>query len=148
GLNIASKGAVTAANLTTGQNSGYGTYIDNTYGTANSAVSINNTNLISDNGKNGLAIYTRGVVKLNQLTVGGNCWLGAYAGASLLTGTSSAQPSIAITGTNSFNSNSGDGLQITAYGALTLNNITASQNSFEGVHLDNTLGTGKAVSFN
>jgi len=89
-----------------------------------------------DNGKDGLTIHSKGLVNLTNLTTNRNSGIGTY-----IDNTYGVPMAVNITGTNVFNDNFYNGLQIASHGAITLSNITAIRNGmlsdYEGVYIYN-----------
>jgi len=145
GLYIDSKGAITINNLNASGNgtglSGFGAEIDNTLATTPQNVTLTGSNTFSNNYTGGISIVTKGNIKINNLIASNNT-SGSAIGASLNT-SFGTNGTVSLTGTNIFNNNNGDNLQIFAKGAITINNITAN-NSVNGYgvfienHYDNT----------
>ena len=53
---------------------------------------------------------------------------------------------VKLTGTNHFEGNDGDGLQVYSHGTITLNNVTAKWNTGDGAYLENQATTGPQVN--
>jgi hypothetical protein len=194
GLTISSKGTVTITNVTaSGNTSGYGAYISNTFGTVTDArgVTVSGTNVFNSNSSNGLNIQSWGAIALNNVTANNNSSSGANLtnvaaatpknvtltgvntfsgntsiglaintlgaitsatkltidnnsgsyGASLSNNFGGALGAITLNGTNSISGNTSEGLSVTSVGAITINNLTASNNgvaSGTGAYLDNS----------
>ena len=144
GLEIYSRGILNLTNLTTNLNGGYGTYIDNTYGTP-MAVNITGTNVFDDNYLNGLYIQSKGAITLNNITAIRNGITTDYQGVYIYNNYDTAKPQpITLKGYGFFLHNGYTGFEAYSYGAITLNNVTASDNgkanndgSGNGVYLYN-----------
>jgi len=155
GMNVDSNGAIklnsvtancdgTASNCT-GGTSGYGLWLDNTYGAGGvpnigtAAVSLTGTNVLNGNYYSGLYLNTHGAVTFNNLTANDN-----QGGDGIYVYLSGNQ-AFTLTGTNVFDSNYGDGLYVYTSGKISVNNVTASDNGHsnigEGVVLYNTAGS-------
>ena len=134
---------MTLTNLTTNNNTNYGTYINNAFGsvtTAIQAVSITGANVFNDNGGRGLEIVSQGAIMVNNVTAIWNGFAGDLEGVYLHNNYDAAKPQvITLTGYNYFLHNAYDGLGIKSYGAITMNNITAADN---GNDVNNDFGTG------
>jgi parallel beta helix pectate lyase-like protein len=94
----------------------------------NNSVAINDLS-VSGTSDTGLKVDTLAEIRLQDISSSMNVGYGAYlnnikAGNHL---------NIAVTGTNSFDKNGMEGLAIYSLGAVTLNNITASNNGSNGV---------------
>ena len=147
GLEVYSKGSVALSNITASSNgsydagtdtySGEGVHIDNTAGVA--GVTLTGTNVTNFNWTNGLDVASNGAISINNLTANNNGYFDTLTdiqddavngyGTSLdNSSVSTAQP-ITLTGTNQFNNNMYDGLDVFSNGgAVTLNNLTANGN--------------------
>lgn len=149
GLLVKAKGNIKISGLTTSFNGGFGSWLENTFGSpANPVVSVAN-GFFDNNSLYGLVIYSRGSVTLTNIdassNVNGN---GAYVqsvngGVSLLTTGSSI---------NNFESNGGthDGLDIDVgpLAAVVLNKVHANNNTgATGVYIG-TLGDVGNVTVN
>lgn len=132
GLEIYSKGVVNLAYLITNDNLGYGTYINNSYGsglTAVQAVNVTGTNAFNDNGDSGLYIASRGAITLSNVTAIRNGFAADASGVYLINTYDTAKPqNITLNGSNFFLYNSYDGLGAFSYGTITINNVTATDN--------------------
>lgn len=140
GLIVSSRGAVLLNNVTANTNN-FGVSILNNLGTAAAPVTIKGTNSFNDNVGTGLNIQSYGIVTLNNITANGNGTGMAFGyGVSIANSGLTNFKGVTITGTNSFNDNYNTGLQISSSGAVTLNNITASNNTTfaYGVSISNT----------
>jgi hypothetical protein len=152
GLRVKTKGAITLNNITAmGNTQGHGAYLDNcsfnyttdvcTYGVAN-GVTIKGSNNFSNNGHDGLRVFSGGVITVSNITANGN---GTHAsrptatsatdnfdaggkGALLHNFGASTPKNIVISGTNTFNNNASAGLLALGWGSVTVNNITANSN--------------------
>jgi hypothetical protein len=124
GLKIKSKGPISAANLTLLYNAANGLYADNSLGSAPQPVTISGVNTFSFNGGGvGLWIVSHGAVTLSNVTADNE-----GTGAQIInTGGTQAKP-VTMTGVNTFNGSFMNGLSISSAGAVTLSNVTASEN--------------------
>jgi hypothetical protein len=136
GLVVWSKGSITLKDITANTNGTDGAYLDNLGGTA--AVTLTGTNVFSENANGGLVVWSKGAIAASNLIANSNH---TQWGASLNNaGATTAQP-VTLTGTNEFKFNAG-GLRILSNGAITLNNITATNTSaYNGVWLVNDTST-------
>ncbi|MFN8410895.1 MAG: hypothetical protein U0Z26_00770 [Anaerolineales bacterium] len=138
GLNILSKGAILANNVTANGNTGSGAVLDNKYDLFTTPITILGYGTFSDNQDGGLVILSNGNVITNNLiannTAGGT---GVYI-ENYYNATSSSFVSVTMNGLNTFNGNIGNGLTVYSDGTITLNNITANNNSGYGANLDNS----------
>jgi hypothetical protein len=140
GVGISTRGSVTAANLTANGNGALsgaaGVYINNTYGSPK-PVTISGYNVFNNNRFQGLQILSHGTVTLYNLTAINNGFTD-YSGVEIDNtdvAHLSSQPSVSIYGNSFFWNNSLDGLKITSYGTVTLNNITAVNNGFGATNI-------------
>lgn len=152
GLEIFTKGVITINNVTAmGNAEGHGAFLENcefdyvnldcNYGVAN-GVTIKGTNNFSDNGWDGLRVWSGGVITVSNITANGNGTSATRPAASpdpdnfnatgkgaFLFNYGAATPkNIAISGTNTFNNNASTGLHADSFGLVTVSNITASFN--------------------
>jgi hypothetical protein len=132
GLQITTTGPVILANVTSDENTGSGTIIDSTYASKAQIVKITNSSFNSNQGGDGLDIYSLGSVTLNGIQASGNASSGAHIDTCVYDGAILAcrgSGSVTVVGKeNLFNDNSDAGLyMVTRFGA-TLNNISASNN--------------------
>lgn len=160
GLYILTKGAITLNNITAmGNIGGTGVYLDNCvyihapdyyciYGVV-SSVSIKGTNNFSDNGYDGLRVFSGGAITVSNVTANGNGTdnnrpavtlpdpddYNAFGKGIFLHnyGAWTAKP-VSITGTNTFNGNASTGLFVYSYGAIKANNITANENGCDTLY--------------
>lgn len=143
GVYIISRGAITINNLTSNySDNGWGAYLDNQYDNAVGGVTIKGYALTSYNNFIGITVYSNGAITLANITANGNTADGMYIG----NGTNTAKPmNVTITGNNNFNENGDNGLWISTYGAVLLNNLTANNNGNaileDGVRIFNNGGT-------
>ncbi|HUI88221.1 MAG TPA: hypothetical protein VLX61_05805, partial [Anaerolineales bacterium] len=154
-------GAITASNLTAlfnGSASGdYGVDLVNTYGTSTAGVTLSGTNTFNNNYSDGLFIESYGAVTASNLTANCNGFsaLCATSPNSNVSGVyidnvpaTKAVPAVTLTGTNTFDSNSGYGLFIASQGAINASNLNALLNGSAsgdyGVDLMNNYGTSTA----
>ncbi len=143
GLTIYSDGSVSLNDVTASENgltsSGYGALIDNSGGpNPGLAVTLTGTNVFNHNNNVGLYVYSKGVITANNLIANSN--IVSY-GAQLNNGTASTAQAVNLTGSSQFKYDGGDGLNIVSKGAVTLNNITATQSGESGAVINNTLGS-------
>ena len=162
GLTISSTGTITVTGLTATNNGWSGVSLDNCnsyiYNTANGsqkcstsvahAVTLNGTNNISYNGSDGLDLNSNGAITINNLTANYNTTLNGYGrGADINNCNNTYNPNggictvasapVTLTGINTFNNNSADGLQIDSIGAITISNLNANYNGGVGAQLNN-----------
>ena len=157
GIFIYSVGDVTLSNITAVGNGltstplGDGVHIENevawypngvTQTSYAARVTLNGFGIFKDNGDEGLQIFSRGAIKLNNVTANNNGDVGLWANNAYINTMSTRQP-VTLTGTNSFNGNDGGGMMLLSFGAVTLNNLTAIGNLDAVVGLT---GSGDGVS--
>lgn len=87
----------------------------------------------------GIRVTTSGSIALDNVSV-----QNSDAGGALLDNTSGTAD-VAITGTNTFNSNVSGGLEINSRGTISTNNVTANNNGGTGAGLFNQIGSGNVV---
>ncbi len=140
GLSVTSLGAITVSNIVAnanGQlNSGnlYGIDLNNI--DANKlGVTVSGTNVFDENWSGGLYVNTTGAIKINNVTAVDN----TGDGATLDNSTGPSTASVTFTGTNFFDGNSGDGLNITSNGKVALTKINADGNSGDGLDVTTPL---------
>jgi hypothetical protein len=141
GLVVWSRGAITVSNVTAVYNTGsFGAILDNCNLGATActnagsyAVTLKGNNNFSNNNIAGLDITATGPITANNITAYDNIGYGAYLDNSEDFGAKA----LTLTGTNSFSDNVNDGLWINSLGAITLSNITASDNAGRGAYIDN-----------
>lgn len=138
GLYIVSNGAVKLSQIVASTNNANGVYVDNTSAPTPQPVTVSGYLHSSYNSFTGLVIFSDGAVTLTSLIANTNGSYGVY-----IDNDNAAKPyAVTINGYNSMNGNSGgDGLSITSFGVITLNNINASFNSGYGTYIKNDAGT-------
>jgi hypothetical protein len=146
GLNVLTLGAVSLNSVTANDNdaiaSVQGVVIDN-QATDGKAVTISGTNTFNGNTGNGLQIWSKGAVTLNNVTANDN----SVSGADIQNYTSVSAPQfVKLNGTNAFIGNTDTGLQVISRGAITVNNLTANSNLNGGALLDNDETGATALS--
>jgi hypothetical protein len=143
GLLVFTKGAVTITKLIANDNGEIGAFINNASSTA-ASVTLIGYGEFNTNGDDGLGVLSYGAITANNLTAIDN-----GQNADPLTGWgvfidnrgSVAKP-VTINGTNIFNENFQDGLEVFSLGLIKTNNLTASSNSGAGANLDNQWNFG------
>ncbi|HUH97029.1 MAG TPA: hypothetical protein VLZ89_06710 [Anaerolineales bacterium] len=172
GLDVFSRGAITVSNLNAIGNGtsasapyGDGAYLDNCmFGGLTPActlltsqpVTLTGSNAFKNNAYDGLGVYTNGTVTLSSLSADSNGDDGAY----IINNTSTFQSNVTLGGSDSFNDNLFNGLEVRAGGVITLKTIGLSANANGvglgasgdctaggcGLFLDNSGPTAKAIS--
>jgi hypothetical protein len=155
GLDVISLGTITAKQVTANNNGLEGAYLDNQWGFKNYNVTLSGTNVFNDNnGGIGLEVYSNGNIVMSNLTANGNFGAAAGSGnvydgggAYLDNWTTTLTPVfVTLTGTNTFNGNgnydgvyyNGSGLVVNSDGAITISNLSATDNFENGAYLDNS----------
>lgn len=155
GLTIYSKGAITLSNATAmGNTGGSGAYLVNNFSsTVYSAVTIKGTNNFSNNGWDGLRVYTYGAITISNITANDNgsdpnrdeatlidadpdpdfYLYDAYGKGAYLENWSSSPKPVTLTGTNIFNGNASNGLYLDSNGVVKINNLTANYNGCDSL---------------
>jgi hypothetical protein len=144
GLFIWSLGTVRTNNLTAVSNGGRGVSIDNgtlfvLYDPIGSVI-MTGANVFSGNGSHNLYIDSFGLVSLANINSTGSV---NGAGASIDNTGGPAPKPVTLSGLNNVfsNNSSNSGLVILSDGAITLNNVTASNNGMDGAYLFNADAT-------
>ncbi len=145
GLSINSTGLITVANIVANNNAHNGASFYNSTDTGYLGVIIKGTSQFNNNNYTGLNIQSQGVITLNSITANNNGGYGAYLFNAA--GGGAPPKAVTLTGTNIFNgngtSNPAYGLSVSSLGAITVNNITASNNNTGGddggIELNNNL---------
>lgn len=151
GLNIVSDGVISITNITASGNGLYGAYIENDGAPTPKAVKIIGTNIFNNNeDASGLEIHSLGAVTLNNVTANNNGHAtndSAGDGVNITnTGGDAGNMAVTLVGYGVFNENDGSGLEIFSDGAVTTNNLTASDNGAFGVLVLNLTAASSAVS--
>jgi len=156
GLYIESLGAIKVNNLTASNNGGKGAVLDNNWTAANGTVTITGFGNTSMNGVRGLAIYSRGTVTTSNLTANSNRPATSAAsgdtfhdGVYINNATDPAKlMNVTLLGINQFNDNWNTGLQISSFGVVVLNNVTANNNGEPNDLTNNPTPEGDGVKVN
>ncbi|MGA7192244.1 MAG: right-handed parallel beta-helix repeat-containing protein [Anaerolineales bacterium] len=130
GLEMDATGAITASNVTANGNDESGIQLDNYDWLPSSSSGITMTNLSASNNSNdGFYIRSNGVITSSTgLIANSNGSLGFGYGADIQD-LGSTHPALTLNGTNTFNNNQEGGLNVNDLGAVTVNNLQASNNS-------------------
>lgn len=140
GLVIYGRGAVTLKDISADDNEGNGAYIQNVSGNVSLLASSTGGNTFNYNYgvHDGLDINTRGTVTLNKVTATGNDGSGVYLWSTATGYTGN----VVINGGTFEGGGAQDyGLVALSNGTITLNNVTANDNDFDGIHLNNIYDT-------
>jgi len=139
GLLAFSRGPLALANLTASGNGGSGVNLEN--GTlapdAPQKVTFTGLTQLNQNGQHGLNLSSSGAVTMAGVTASGNGQSGVYLYNTDAGIAGSAQP-VTLNGSNTFNDNGWNGLQIGSFGLIKIANLTASGNSQGGAAIANT----------
>jgi hypothetical protein len=146
GLRINTKGAVTVNTLTTNDNTQDGFFLDQT-GAPDSSKGIT-LNLITanNNGLNGMNIHAKGSITTNTITANFN----TQTGMVLFNNTTDATGSVTMLNTLGYKYNmaafNGDnGVMINSNGAVTINQLESTNNTLDGLHVENDSGSLRPV---
>jgi hypothetical protein len=138
-LSIFSKGAIFLSGLDTDQNSGVNAILlDNTFGSGSITLTGNK---INTNSHIGLLAKTNGILTVSMNVVSGN----GGVGMELHNDETVTAKAVNIY-RNTFSINGDDGLQVYAFGNITLNNLVADKNDGLGVYLDTCVDTGSGCT--
>jgi hypothetical protein len=150
GMEVYTYGLITLNTVHASDNGGFGALLDNDDGSLPRAVTLNGSNEFYANALDGLKITSLGAitVRLRESSsnfgngvVLDNDLPGAVGGVTLIgNGCDPWEGGAPMYGCMQWNS--GNGLDITSRGAITLTMIMSRGNSGHGAYLDNTLGTG------
>ena len=149
GLTILSNGDITLTGVTADNNYDNGVYLDNTSGSGNISVDNTSGGDFSGNNVNGLEAYSNGNVTLTYVTADGNYYDGALLGDYY--NYVEVGGNITVTGGDFSNNDihgycgctdDPAGLEAYADGYISLSGVTADDNYYDGVYLDNSFGSG------
>lgn len=129
GLYLRSDGTITIAKADVSSNNGSGALLENNTGIG--SVVITDSNFSGNPYGTGISITTRGKVTWIGGGASGNGTSASGMGAGIINTTSPSPMPVSISKAV-FSGNYGDGLQVLANGQITLNNVTASDNSLSG----------------
>ncbi|MGA7192245.1 MAG: hypothetical protein WBW94_01350, partial [Anaerolineales bacterium] len=135
GLDVASKGAVSVADVTANDSvavAGYGVNINNAVSGAVGGVTITGTNFFDGNAADGLSVDSKGTITANNIDAESN---GVY-GADLENPLGSSSVKITVSGLNLFENNISDGLFINGSGSVSLTKIYAYNNHGNGLDVN------------
>jgi hypothetical protein len=146
GIAIETYGAILMNGVTANNNGvvsggGYGLYIENSAGNTAQNVTLNGINTFNGNKGKGLFVTSKGNVSVNALTTNGT-----ISDSGALINNTNGSGTVKLTGSNMFNDNNGIGLQIQSHGAVSLNSLTANNNSLTGVSINNSAASGVAAT--
>ncbi len=148
GLSIQSIGNIYTFNLDASGNAGAGAILTNAVGGSTGTLTLNSIgdhNTFSGNHTDGLLATSNRAITITNLTADSN----GFGGASLDNAANPASPqNVTLNGHGSFSSNGYTGLQVSSFGAITVNNVSAKNNGTlhsaspgtgDGILLDNCL---------
>jgi hypothetical protein len=140
GLLIHSVGAISLSNVTASENGNgsfdYGAELNNTFAATPMNVTFSGVNVFNDNYDSGLNVSTEGAISLNSVTANNNSLVPGFYGV-VLDNTATEAKTVTLSGTNTFNGNGANGLQIWSKGSVTLSNVMASNNANGGADIQN-----------
>jgi hypothetical protein len=132
GLNVLSKGSITLKNVMVYDNGNvsnrYGAYLENETAWTPKPVTVTSSTF-SNNGSNGLNIFSDGTVTLSYITASLNTFDGAHI---------ETPGAVTLSGVNNFSGNGEDGLDVDNDGTITVAKTTANNNAGFGILLDNS----------
>jgi hypothetical protein len=153
GLYVYSNGNILVSNLTVESNYntlpgsyGYGAYLSNINSATNASISVLKGQANS-NEDTGIYILTKGNVTLNGINASNNYISGTSGVYVNNTGGTGNVTILTTLGANVFNGNGGEGLRIITMGTISATNVTARDNSYDGLYL-RTGGADKAITLN
>lgn len=139
GLLVQSAGAITISNLVANNNAAGGAILNNQASTGGLSVNLTGMNFSMNNGDSGLMIISHGAITISNLRASGNGDFGALLDNCDASGPDCnvvAARTVKLSGVNTFNDNE-TGLLIISFGAISISNLTASDNNSTGAILDN-----------
>jgi len=136
GLNILANGPITLTSVSAIRNAGHGTIVNNTPGAGGVALKLTNT--FVGNGGYGLSLASNGNVLAEHLVAHQN----RNGDGVFIDNTFALTPkAVTITGSGKFYGNLLNGLNIQSDGAISTNQLSASDNLLDGIDLHTTLET-------
>ncbi|MGA7194897.1 MAG: right-handed parallel beta-helix repeat-containing protein [Anaerolineales bacterium] len=145
GFDVSSSKNIVLTNIQAINNGDYGAALYPGTGATitNSTFNQNDQNLT---GYFGLYIQGSGTVTLTDTTTNNNRYYGAVVNTCDWSGSACVDSgNVTLTGTNIFDSNFGDGLNVTANGSITSGSLSANNNtSYDGAYLDNCIWSGSS----
>jgi hypothetical protein len=137
GLSVTTTGSIVLKDVESNNNASTGAVLDNTSGVGD--VTITNGKFYNNGGLAGLRVLSNGTITIKNLSADDN----SSYGAMLVNDTASTAKAVSVTGNNTFNLNTNVGLFVSSIGAVTLSNISASNNN-TGADINNALGSSTA----
>ena len=133
GYEILSNGTITLTGLSANNASvGAGFILNNSSAATPLAVTVNNP-IANGNSTYGLFVFSDGAITVNHITANNNIY-GAYL-YSFVGGKITFK---SLTGVNTLENNSGDGVHLSTSGAVVLDKILAEWNGVNGIHVENS----------
>jgi putative surface-exposed virulence protein len=129
GMAIYTNGAITLSRVDSSSNTGFGAWLDNSSAITAKALTLNDCTF-DNNGNTGLDTDIHGPIYVYGVRASGNTGTGAD-----LNNTDGAVVITSSSRMSHFIDNTGNGLDITSTGAVTLNNIVAELNGLDGVNV-------------
>jgi putative surface-exposed virulence protein len=147
GLTINSFGSISISNVIASNNAGNGANLNNQWSNqsllnSTGTLTVTGYGMFQNNGGSGLVGTTYGNAMLANINASDNDGTGLYLEAVKALGGSA----ITLSGVNYFMVNNDSGLELTASGTITLNNVTASWNSDSGAVIFNSLVPDKSYN--
>jgi hypothetical protein len=108
-------------------------------------ITLSGTNTFNSNTYSGLDVSSLGAIAVSNLTADDNGWFGAY----LINNAASSAMNVTLSGKVHTSGNlNGDGVHVVSIGSISLSSVTADQNVFDGLDLDNSGASadGKGVT--
>ena len=128
GLHVESDGLIKVSKTTANGNGGSGVWVSNRLSPLSVGVTISGFLNANNNGGRGLKIDSTGAVIAANLTTNSN----GVLGTQIINDYFGSPKNVTISGTNFFNDNGSEGLEIRSRGAMTLYNLTANNNGYAG----------------
>ena len=133
---IRATGSVVLNRVISSSNGRQGMFIDNDAASSPRPVLISNTEA-NFNGREGIVVLSVGAISLNNVTASGN----VLDGAILANQSTSLIPQGITIQKSTFDGNGMRGLQATSQRTISLVNVNASSNYYNGIYIDNAFGT-------
>jgi len=113
-----------------------GAYLDNSQSLLPAPVTVTSSSFNGNQGA-GLTVLSKGSITLNTITASGNNSYGVYLDNFTFMGATGGITMLATYGVNTIHSNGDDGLQINTTRNITLNKLTVSGSSEDGINVEN-----------
>ena len=134
GLNLDFKGALLTNGLSVLSNGSNGAIIDNSGSSAVAPITLLGLSTFNFNGSTGLILTSKNTVLTNGLSVLNN----GSGGAIIDNSSSTTSATVTLKGIDTFNNNSGTGLNLSSKGTVLTNGLSASNNGSDGAIIDNS----------